>query len=194
MRTVVCERCGTVHELSRNKSLTYGSKCVQCEFVIEPYPERKLINVSISNKVALAEIPTRGLGVIAATSIMRGELIERCPVMVIKTKEDPEGFQILANTETLPYNDGGRGIKIRHLLLPWAGGGEGERAIGLGYSMLYNHEPENRANAFYIPYVESKTGRRYIDFMAKRGIRAGDEICHTYNDNEYLWFKPESGG
>jgi hypothetical protein len=184
--------CGTVHELSKNKNLTYGSKCSQCEHVLEPYPERKITEVSISSKITLASIPFRGLGVVATAAISRGEMIERCPVLVIQGDRDSEGYKEMLKLDVFPYPEAKKSIKLQHLLLPWPDGDH--RAIGVGYAMMYNHEPDQKANAFYVTFVDPDSGRRYLDFYAKKNIKAGEEICQTYNDDNYLWFKPKHGG
>lgn len=107
--------------------------------------------------------------------------MERCPALVLTTAPDS-----LLDTKTHPYTDRANGIMLRHLLFPWVD--DEHRAIVLGYAMLYNHEPSNLSNLRYSPHVDPATGRRFLDFFAKRDIEVGEELTQTYAAPNRLWF------
>jgi SET domain-containing protein len=110
-----------------------------------------------------------GRGVFAGTSIKKGDLIEICPVILLK-----EGEAAILDTTTL-YD----------YYFLW--GDESERSvIALGYGSLYNHFCPS--NADYFMDFDAET----IDIVAVRYIEAGDEITINYNGDpknaEPTWF------
>lgn len=125
-----------------------------------------------SGKIYLAKskVANAGRGVFASTSVSKGELIERCPVIYL-TKED---YSLVKQTTLLNYY--------------FLNEEEDRSAIALGYGSLYNHS--YTPNATYQKHLDEG----YIDFVALTDIKASDEITVNYNygnpdDKSSLWIK-----
>jgi ribosomal protein S18 acetylase RimI-like enzyme len=111
----------------------------------------------------------KGRGIFAQRSILKGELIEEAPVVVIPSAQVP----LLDQTTLGDY------------YFLW-GNDEQEAAVMLGSCSLCNHcyEP----NAIFI----LDPGRLTIRFVACRDIESGEEITINYNglpeDRRAVWF------
>jgi uncharacterized protein len=113
-------------------------------------------------------IPHAGRGVFAVNDIAKGQIIEKCPVILVPAKE------AVKLRETI----------LRNYYFLW--GNSGNLAIGLGYSSLYNHS--YTPNATYKKNIEEKT----IEYTTLRTIRKDEEIVVNYNygnpnDKSPLW-------
>jgi uncharacterized protein len=119
--------------------------------------------------IAVAESGNKGRGVFAQKRFRAGELIERCPVILLNPAErDRIGSTILA-------------------MYCFCWGTDSEKmAIALGYGSIYNHSYE--PNADFHRAVEDGA----IDFVALRDIDRGEEITINYNgspeDQSPIWF------
>ena len=100
----------------------------------------------------------KGRGVFAERLIQEGELIERAAVIPIPLDE------VKHINPTVIYNYWFR----------WGADGT-ERAVVLGLGSLYNHSYQ--PNAYYVRRLEELA----IDFIARRKISPGEEICVNYN-------------
>jgi uncharacterized protein len=110
-----------------------------------------------------------GTGVFSVCDVEPGEIIERCPVLVL-SRDD--AFT-LADTALGDY------------VYEWEDG----CAVALGFGSLYNHS--RTSNARY----EMDYDLVEIDVVAVRSIRAGDEILINYNGDPAVttpvWFETE---
>jgi len=122
-----------------------------------------------SRSLYIAPSTLGGRGVFAAVPIKKGQLIEICPVIILKEGE----MKILDTTTLYDY------------YFLW-GDDQQKCAIALGYGSLYNHYCPS--NADYVMDFDSQT----IDITALRYINAGDEITINYhgkpNDPTPPWF------
>jgi hypothetical protein len=101
--------------------------------------------------------PTLGIrGLIAARDIRKGEVIERCPVVFIDSRQTDLVQQTVFGKFWFEWNK-------RTICMP------------LGYGGLYNHS--YRPNAKY----HWDYRNRRIVFSALKGIRKGEELCVNYN-------------
>lgn len=108
-----------------------------------------------SELIEVRQVPRKGRGVFARTSIPKGTVIERVPVIVVPMRE------ILTNAQ-------------RSVLLDYAfEWRSGTVAIALGYGSLYNHS--------YRPNAQVFTSRLTKIFVAIRNIQRGEEITFNYN-------------
>jgi SET domain-containing protein len=119
--------------------------------------------------IAKSKVKNAGRGIFAARNFKRGEVIERCPVLVLPRKD----YLLLKGTE------------LRNYYFMW---GKSTSAICFGYGSLYNHSYE--PNATYRKRIKEKT----IDFIAIRSIKRGEEIAVNYNygkpkSKRTLWIK-----
>lgn len=108
-----------------------------------------------------------GLGVFARQDLAAGEVVERCPVLVVP----PEEAEVLTAGSLYGY------------LYDW---GEGSCAVALGCGSLYNHDADPSAE--YEP--DEPAGLLVV--TARRAIAAGEEITIDYTGGGLieLWFDP----
>lgn len=184
-RLVTCQTCGLLDQIRISRHGDYVHVCKQCQAPL--VPAREVVSVgATTGYLELKQVPGRGLGVFARVDLPSETLVERCPVLVFDRL--PEG---LLKHEVFPYADGSGALQFGHLLLPWVR--DDMRALVLGYAMLYNHEPLSKSNVRYDPYVDSETGRRFLDFYTRRDVRAGVELTQTYTSTDNLWFAYKAG-
>jgi SET domain-containing protein len=113
-------------------------------------------------KVEVRQSPIHGYGVFAIDKINKGEIIEECHLLTIPFK--------LGEFNSFLIN-----YKFNY---PSVGPIE-EYVIPLGNGCIYNHSNNN--NAFWQTNKEHKT----FEFVAKRDIEIGEEICTFYGDSTY---------
>lgn len=120
-----------------------------------------------ASPVTVGMTADRGRGVFAIRDIEEGEVIERCPMIVVDTDE----ATAVCDTVLGQYAYG------------WDGGAV---AIALGFGSLYNHAAE--PNALYEEAEQPAT----MIVRARRWIRAGEEILidYTGGGDQELWFEP----
>ena len=130
-------------------------------------PSKRLTPISRGDGIEVRRSRLHGLGVFATAPFKPGDVIERCPVLVI----DPEDADSLAS-----------GSLYGHVY-DW---GEGHAAVALGYGSLYNHDPVPNAE-----YSASDDGEELV-VKAKAVIQPGDEILVDYTGGGQieLWFDP----
>lgn len=106
-----------------------------------------------------------GLGVFATRAFMAGDIIERCPVVIVPAAER----SLLDKTN------------LYHYYFTWQ---NHAAAIALGDGSLYNHSPLPCAR--YLKIFAANT----VEFAALRDIDAGHEITVDYTDHgrNPLWF------
>jgi hypothetical protein len=125
-----------------------------------------------SQQIYVAASPIGGRGVFASKKIYQGDIIEVCPVIVMK----PGEMELLDQTTLYDYyflwEDDDIELKTC--------------AIALGLGSMYNHAAPS--NADYQMDMEHTT----IDIFAVRDIEAGEEITINYhgdpNDTSPTWF------
>lgn len=188
-----CSHCGLLNEkLGRRTVGDYGMKCDGCNQLLRPAATvRPFVQ---TGHLALRHTPNKGLGVFATQAYKKGDLVERCPAYVIASKT-VKGKKInhkvlLKGLEILPYADSNVGQSLAHMVMPWH---EDEKTrhscFVMGYAMLYNHAPPTQSNVGYEGHVDPETQRLYFDITAIRDISPGEEMCHTYNLKDKLWFR-----
>ena len=183
----VCKSCGMTTEVLTRRFSDYVPACTSCGNPLRQPKKVEPIGASVGGWLQLRNVPGRGLGVFAMRDIEEKALVERCPVFVFK-----EVNPSLLGAQMLPYSNAAHGVILGHMLLPWVA--NDTRAIAAGYAMIYNHEPYDRSNIRYEPYIDGDTNRRFIDFYAKRDIKEGEELTQTYAPSDKLWFDYKSGG
>jgi len=118
--------------------------------------------------IAVRDVRGKGRGVFALKNFKRGELIERCPVLIIPGRHS----QYILKT------------KLDHYAFDWDK--EDELALILGYGMIYNHSYAPNAK------IVHDLRKRTSDIIAHTAIKSGDEILVNYNgkpnDKSPLWF------
>lgn len=117
---------------------------------------------------ALSELS--GRGVFTINEILKGSLIEICPMIVLPKEE----VKII------------HGTKLHDYYFTW-GIDQKQCAIALGFGSLYNHT--KNSNAEYNLNLADET----IEIIAVKKILSGEEITINYNgesgDGEKVWFE-----
>ena len=117
----------------------------------------------------IAQSALGGRGVFTGAPIKKGDMIEDCPVIVMK-----EGEMAVLDTTTL-YD----------YYFLW-GDDQKQCAIALGFGSLYNHSAPSNAD-YFMEFEEL-----FIEIYAVRNIEAGEEITINYNgdpnDKAPTWF------
>lgn len=109
------------------------------------------------NKITVADSPIHGQGVFALVDIKKGEVIERCPYIVIDDDDLQEENRLNDYLFTSP--DAGT-----------------DYLVVMGYGMMYNHD--DNANSEW----EIDQDNRFVRFTATRDIKKGDEIFQNYGE------------
>ncbi len=121
-----------------------------------------------SDAILVKQIKGKGRGVFARRPIVRGEVIEQVPMIVMPGTEFEQG---LSSTLLADY------------CFAW---GDNQVALALGYGSIYNHS--YTPNARY-----DDVGPRTKVFTALRAIEPGEEITVNYNgkprSRSRVWFR-----
>ena len=121
-------------------------------------PKQKTSNASQTlQKIRLGDSPIHGQGVFAQVDIKAGEVIERCPYLVIDDDDLAEENRLNDYLFTSPD------AATDYLVI-------------MGYGMMYNHSSD--ANAEW----EIDDDNRFVRFSATKDIAAGDEIFQDYGE------------
>jgi len=122
------------------------------------------MNLVPPSKIYIKTSPGKGLGVFAFKKIIKGEIIEECPLFTISNKETiNEFYHYIFN---YPQGD-----EQQEIVLPW------------GYGCIYNHSDTN--NAYWRDHPKYKA----FQYIANRDIEIDEEVCTYYGDDEYYWDK-----
>ncbi len=106
-------------------------------------------------KIYIGDSPVHNQGVFAACFIKAGEVIERCPYLVIDDDDLAEDNRLNDYLFTSPD------VATDYLVI-------------MGYGMMYNHSDD--ANAEW----EIDDDNRFVKFSASKDIQEGEEIFQDY--------------
>ncbi len=121
-------------------------------------PKQKTSDASQTvQKIRVGDSPIHGQGVFAQVDIKAGEVIERCPYLVIDDDDLAEENRLNDYLFTSPD------AATDYLVI-------------MGYGMMYNHSSD--ANAEW----EIDDDNRFVRFSATKDIAAGDEIFQDYGE------------
>jgi SET domain-containing protein len=119
--------------------------------------------------IRMGVVDRRGRGMFAVRKFLKGELIERAPVVVIDEKKWPNAAKTILSDYAFDW-----GEKDEHA------------AIAMGYISIYNHSYSPNAQ------LEQMLDELMMEIIAIKDIEAGEEITINYNgdpDNQdSLWF------
>ncbi|WP_223265093.1 SET domain-containing protein [Nostoc sp. 'Peltigera membranacea cyanobiont' 210A] len=137
-------------------------------FLLSSWQSKKLSNSRrLVGMLIVGNTNLKGRGVFAQKRFLKGELIERVPVVVIPAEQ----VEFLDKTILGNY------------YYDWE---DKAAAIALGLSSLINHS--YHPNSYYV----KKFADRELDLIAYRDIEAGEEITANYNgspdDKSPIWF------
>ena len=121
-------------------------------------PKQKTSDASQTvQKIRVGDSPIHGQGVFAQVDIKAGEVIERCPYLVIDDDDLAEENRLNDYLFTSPD------AATDYLVI-------------MGYGMMYNHSSD--ANAEW----EIDDDNRFVRFSATKDIAAGEEIFQDYGE------------
>ncbi|WP_334821284.1 SET domain-containing protein [Nostoc sp.] len=137
-------------------------------FLLSSWQTKKLSNSRrLVGMLIVGNTNLKGRGVFAQKRFLKGELVERVPVVVIPVEQ----VEFLDKTILGNY------------YYDWE---DKAAAIALGLSSLINHS--YHPNSYYV----KKFAERELDLIAYRDIEAGEEITANYNgspdDKSPIWF------
>lgn len=122
-----------------------------------------------SRDVRMGVIEGRGRGMFARRKFLKGELIERAPIVAIDEKKWPNAAKTILSDYAFDW-----GEKDEHA------------AIALGYISIYNHSYSPNAQ------LEQMLDELMMEIVAVKDIEPGDEITINYNgdpeNQDKLWF------
>lgn len=120
------------------------------------------VQIYLPEKIYIAPSTIHGYGVFAKTRILKGEIIEECPVIKMELDENSNCWHVL---ESYRFNwPCGVGKDVQYQAMP------------AGYGAIYNHS--NNSNAAW----KSSLPRNTFLYYATRDIEAGEEILVYYGD------------
>ncbi len=123
----------------------------------------------------IATVGGRGRGVVADAPIMKGDLVERSPVLVIPAADRVAADATIVFTYVFMWEHG----TVEEDLYKH----QGRAAIALGFTSLLNHS--YAPNCAFVRHIDALA----IDLVAARAIAAGEELTIDYQMT--LWFTPE---
>jgi hypothetical protein len=122
-----------------------------------------------TRNVKIGIVEKHGRGMFATRKILKGELIERAPVVVLNEKQWP----VAAKTILSDY------------AFDW-GEHDEQAAIAMGYISIYNHSYSPNAQ------LEQMLDELMMEIIAIKDIQPGEEITINYNGDpesqDQLWF------
>lgn len=107
--------------------------------------------------IIIKRIPGKGLGVVAERDIKKGEIIERCPVLVLTPTERKHCEKTILN----------------HYIYPWKS--TRSAAVIMGYGFIYNHSFQPNAD------WKQNFKTNQMVYRAIQDIQKGEEISVNYN-------------
>ena len=123
----------------------------------------------------VAQLGSKGRGVVAERDIAAGELVERAPVVIVR-EEDRAGVD--------PTNVGNHIFMWEHdTVAEDLYTQKGRAAVVLGFTSLINHS--NSPNCDFVRYIDALA----LDLVAVRDIRVREELTIDYGLT--LWFAPK---
>ena len=108
-------------------------------------------------RIVVGDSPVHGQGVFAAVDIAKGEVVERCPYIVIDDDDLQDENRLNDYLFTSPD-------------------AATDYLVVMGLGMMYNHS--NDANSEW----EIDADNRFVRFTAVRDIKAGEEIFQNYGE------------
>ena len=120
------------------------------------------MKLKLASKVEIKTSPGKGMGVFATDYILEGEIIEECHLITLN----------------IPLLEPSEILSDYRFLYPISGE-HVEHVIPSGYGCIYNHNDNN--NAFWRDHPRYKL----FQFIAKKNITIGEEICTYYGGEEY---------
>src|SRR5262245_37046273 len=122
-----------------------------------------------SRRVWMGVVEGRGRGMFACRKFLRGELIERAPIVAIDEKKWPNAAKTILSDYAFDWGEN-----------------DEHAAIALGYISIYNHSYS--PNAQLVQMLDELM----MEIIAIKDIEAGDEITINYNgdpeNQDQLWF------
>ena len=132
-------------------------------YVVPAPPDPNIRNVR------MGAVEARGRGMFATRRILKGELIERSPVIVLNEKQWPVAERTILSNYAFDWGEK-----------------DEQAAIALGYVSIYNHSYSPNAQ------LEQMLDELMMEVIAIKDIQPGEEVTINYNgepeSQDDLWF------
>lgn len=112
---------------------------------------------AFERKIFIGDSAIHGQGVFAAVDLKKGDVIERCPYIVIDDDDLAEENRLNDYLFTSPD------VSTDYLVI-------------MGYGMMYNHSSDPNAE------WEIDDDNRFVKFSATKDIAAGEEVFQDYGE------------
>jgi len=142
------------------------------------------MKIKLATKVEVKTSPGKGLGVFATSKILTGEVIEECHLIFLEMDLNVhtshlEHYRFLYPQKPKQSLRGALGLtsppgEQTPFQLPYE-----DYVLPSGYGCIYNHD--NNHNAYWRDHPHHKT----FQFIAKRDINVGEEICTYYGNVQF---------
>ena len=119
-------------------------------------------------KINVRFIEKKGLGVFATEKILKGEIIEECPLFSLGKDNSPQSLHFKNYRFNYPKERGGE-----------------ETVLSWGYGSLYNHDKNPNCDWEEHPYNKG------FRFFSLRDIKKDEEITISYGGEQYWKHRPE---
>lgn len=132
------------------------------------HPSAPATATASSPRTYVADSPLGGRGVFAAEHLAAGEVVEVCPVIVVRAEE-------IDALETTSLRD------------HWYGwGDDGDAAVAMGHGSFYNHAEDPTCTYEVHEVLDA------LVVTATRDVAAGEELTIDYTGGgvNRLWFDP----
>jgi len=128
----------------------------------------EVVEYRFERKIKVGNSKVQGRGVFATEDIKQGELVERCPMVIMAHRmnyhKDPTIWSHMF-TNTCPCEEckkhGGHFLMV------------------LGYGQIYNHQDDNNAQ------IKFALKEQYADIIALKDIGKGEEVFVSYGPNYF---------
>lgn len=130
-----------------------------------------MIQLKSAAKVEVKTSPIDGMGVFAIEQIKKDEIIEECHLISVPTLPIELKKMLITFMHKYVFRYP-TDVELPRL----------ENVLPLGNGCIYNHSDDN--NAFWRDHPTCKA----FQFVAKRDIQIGEEICTYYGGKEYWDF------
>jgi len=142
------------------------------------------MKIKLATKVEVKTSPGKGMGVFATSKILAGELIEECHLIFLdlpmqNTPSFLEHYRFYYPQKPKQTLRGALGLTSPPGMRTAAPIQYEDYVIPSGYGCIYNHD--NNSNAFWQDHPKHKT----FQFIAKRDINPGEEICTYYGNVQF---------
>jgi SET domain-containing protein len=142
------------------------------------------MKIKLATKVEVKTSPGKGMGVFATNKIAAGEIIEECHLIFLEMDLNQqssflEHYRFLYPQKPKQTLRGALGLTSPPGQQTPVPPRYEDFVIPSGYGCIYNHDNNNNA------YWRDRPNHKTFQFIAKRDISVGEEICTYYGNVQF---------